>query len=64
MSPKEIAAHYEGKVFEYPELNEANTPIKLGQAGPPSPCPTGAEAALKGCNAMHEGNGHDRPTLD
>ena len=34
-----IIRNYEGKVFEYPELNES-------QGVPPSPCQTGAESAL------------------
>jgi lysine 2,3-aminomutase len=59
-----IIRNYEGKVFEYPELNEASAPIKPGPAGSPSPCQTGAEAALKSCNAMDEGNGQHRPTLN
>ena len=50
-----IIRNYEGKVFEYPELNE--------QGVPPSPHQTGVEAALTGCHATEEGNGHDRKTL-
>ena len=59
-----ILRNYEGKVFEYPELNEASTPLKSGSGVPPSPKPLGAEAALKGCCTTQEGNGHNGPSLD
>ena len=59
-----IIRNYEGKVFEYPELNEASTPLKSGSGVPPSPRPLGAEAALKSCCTTQEGNGHNGPSLD
>jgi lysine 2,3-aminomutase len=59
-----IIRNYEGKVFEYPERNDACTPTKLGQSGPPSPRQTGVEAAIKGCHTTPEGNGHNRQTID
>ena len=59
-----IIRNYEGKVFEYPELNDSPAPAKSGSGAPPLTRPLGAEAALKGCRTTHEGNGHDCPTLD
>ena len=60
-----IIRNYEGKVFEYPELNDACTPAKPGPSVPPSPHQTGVEAALKGCHTAEEGHGHHhRQTLD
>jgi L-lysine 2,3-aminomutase len=59
-----IIRNYEGKVFEYPELNDADAPLRLGQDGPPSAHETGVEAALKGCRTTQEGNGQHRPTID
>ncbi len=59
-----ILRNYEGKVFEYPELNDACTPAKPGSGVPPSPCQTGVETALKGCHTAEEGHGHHhRQTL-
>jgi lysine 2,3-aminomutase len=59
-----IIRNYEGKVFEYPELNDAPTPAKSGSGVPPLTRPLGAEAAIKSCCTTQEGNGHDGPTLD
>ena len=59
-----LVRNYEGKIFEYPERNDACTPTKLGQSGPPSPHQTGVEAAIKGCHTTPEGNGHNRQTID
>jgi len=59
-----IIRNYEGKVFEYPERNDACTPTKLGQVGPPSVHQSGVEAAIKGCHTTPEGNGHNRQTID
>jgi lysine 2,3-aminomutase len=59
-----IIRNYEGKVFEYPELNDVPAPIQLGHGVPPSPRQTGVETALKGCHTTDRGNGHHRQTLD
>ena len=59
-----IIRNYEGKVFEYPELNDAGAPLRLGQGGPPSVHETGVESALKGCHTTQEGHGQHRQTLD
>jgi hypothetical protein len=59
-----ILRNYEGKVFEYPELNDGLAPKKLGQGGPPSTRQTGVEAALNSGRTTEEGHGHHRPTLD
>jgi len=73
ISPEYVLAHdkqrviirnYEGKVFEYPELNDAGAPLRLGQGGPPSAQETGVEAALKGSRTTPEGHGQHRQTLD
>jgi lysine 2,3-aminomutase len=58
-----IIRNYEGKVFEYPELNDGTAPTKTGPGAPPSARPLGAEAAVKSCCTTQEGNGHDGPTL-
>ena len=59
-----IIRNYEGKVFEYPELNELT-------GVPPSPsgsCPdavgAGAEPAVSCTRTAETGNGCHRPTLD
>src|SRR5580704_5961442 len=59
-----ILRNYEGKVFEYPELNDAPTPVKSGPGAPPLTRPLGAEAAIKSCCTTQEGNGHNGPSLD
>jgi lysine 2,3-aminomutase len=59
-----IIRNYEGKVFEYPELNEVSAPIKSGHGVPPSPRQLGVETALKGCHTTDKGNGRHRQTLD
>jgi lysine 2,3-aminomutase len=59
-----IIRNYEGKVFEYPELNDAGAPLRLGQGGPPSVHETGVESALKGCHTTQEGHGQHRQTLN
>lgn len=59
-----IIRNYEGKVFEYPELNDAPIPVKSGSGVPPLTRPLGVEAALKGCHTTQEGNGHNRSTIN
>ena len=59
-----IIRNYEGKVFEYPELNDVPAPTKLGQGVPPSPRQSGVEPAVTGCHTTDRGNGHHRQTLD
>jgi len=52
-----IIRNYEGKVFEYPELNEAFTPTESGQGVPPAPCQTGAERAFSSTANTETGHG-------
>ncbi len=52
-----VIRNYEGKVFEYPELNEPT-------GVPPSPCETGAETAVSDTENAEKGNGCLSKTLD
>jgi len=52
-----IIRNYEGKVFEYPELNEVFTPTESGQGVPPAPRKTGAEPAFSSATIAETGHG-------